>query len=212
MLQKKRNVFFFQVFFCLFLFQWLLETLTWETSNQKWQCPTDQGQALFRAMQMWKFTCFAVVAARQKQQEESEEAGNLWNLLVFRPWDLFKICLRFRWKSLTGEVKPCALSIEDGFSEDLEEWVQLYSDSDHLVKESDIYATSVLVVYPEIQASCSYLKCMIVWGDSSVWIPSQGRLCWTVCWETRVSQIKRSRKVSCCIILFLNAQQMPAHI
>ena len=158
MLQKKRNV-FFSGFFLFFLFQWLLETLTWETSNQKWQCPTDQGQALFRAMQMWKFTCFAVVAARQKQQEESEEAGNLWNLLVFRPWDLFKICLRFRWKSLTGEVKPCALSIEDGFSEDLEEWVQLYSDSDHLVKESDIYVTSVLVVYPEIQASCSYLKC-----------------------------------------------------
>ena len=44
---------------------------------------TYQGQALFRAMQMWKFTCFVVVAARQKQQEESEEAGNLWNLLVF---------------------------------------------------------------------------------------------------------------------------------
>ena len=160
MLQKKKKCVFFQVFFVFFCFNDCLETLTWETSNQKWQCPTDQGQALFRAMQMWEVhllrsgSCSAEAAGKNLR-----EAGNLWNLLVFRPWDLFKICFAFFdgkvWLVKSNHVLyPSRM----GFSEDLEEWVQLYSDSDHLVKESDIYVTSVLVVYPEIQASCSYFK------------------------------------------------------
>ena len=74
MLQKRIEECFFDVVVRVFVSMIALKPSLGRPATRNGNS-TDQGQALFRAMQMWKFTCFVVVAARQKQQKESEEAG-----------------------------------------------------------------------------------------------------------------------------------------
>lgn len=149
---KKKDCFFFGCFSCICFNDCLKHHL--ETSNQKLQFNTSRPSS-FPSDANVEVHLLRSGSCSAEALKESEEAGNL---LVFGR----EICLRFVcvfwWKSLNGEVKPCAYPSRMIFRRSwgtisIVQWHWQSSERDwYMLPQFWI----VLVVYPEVQASWSY--------------------------------------------------------